>query len=86
MTERIVPIDRVKRAVDDALAGSCAGSLPDAMAHAAKALCITVEAVQRALQPADFWCCEKGENLGVPVCDDCAEFDAAMRDAWSSES
>lgn len=85
MTEPIVARDRVKRAVDDALDGPCAGSLTNAMAHAAQALCTTVEAVHRALQPADFWCCEQGENLGVTVCDDCAEFDALMRDAWGKE-
>jgi hypothetical protein len=85
VTAPIVARERVKRAVDDALNGSCHGDQEKAIAYVAAAQCLPEEAVRLALQPADFWCCEKGENLGVPVCDDCAEFDELMRAAWSEE-
>lgn len=85
MSGRIIARERVERAVEDALDGSCYGDVDKAISHVAAALCIPEESVRLALQPADFWCCEKGENLGVPVCDDCAEFDAVMRAAWGEE-
>jgi hypothetical protein len=85
MTLPIVSRERVKRAVEDALDGSCYGDLTKAIAHAAASLCLPVQAVEQALQPADFYCCEQGENLGVPVCDECAEFDALIREAFARE-
>lgn len=79
MTVPIVSRERVKRAVDDALNGSCYGDEGKAIAHAAAALCLPVQAVVQALQPADAWCCPQGENLGVLVCDECTEICAAYQ-------
>ena len=66
----IVSHTQVKAAVNRALDLSCHGSINSAMAAAAQALCLPIEAVHAAMQP-EGWCCERGENLGVAMCDEC---------------
>lgn len=71
----IIERDQVRAAVGRALDLDCYGSIDSAIAAAARALCLPVEAVRDAMQPAG-WCCERGENLGVSVCEECAEISA----------
>ena len=66
----------IREAVDKVLDGPCRGSIEAAIERTAKDLCLPVEAVRDAMQPNGH-CCQKGENLGVSVCEDCAE------DGWA---
>lgn len=51
-----------------------------AIAVAAVALSIPVEAVREVMQPPG-WCCERGESLGISICNECAETSAAYSSA-----
>lgn len=68
----IVTRKAVHEAVERALDGACYGDIQAAREAAAAELCLPIEAVRDAMQPVGY-CCAAGENLGVSVCDDCAE-------------
>ena len=66
----ITPRETVRDAIERALDGPCYGDIHAAMCAAAAELCLPIEAVHEATQPLGH-CCERGENLGVGVCDEC---------------
>ncbi len=68
----IVTRKAVHEAVERALDGACYGDIQAAREAAAAELCLPIEAVREAMQPVGH-CCAAGENLGVSVCDECAE-------------
>lgn len=74
----IIPRPLVRAAVERAL--SLDPCMESAIAAAAAALSIPVEAVRDVMQPP-AWCCERGESLGISICNECAETSAAYSSA-----
>lgn len=72
----IITREKVRQAVERAML-LAPGSVEEAKRAAAQALCLPVEAVHDALQPPGH-CCPAGENLGVPVCEECGELWGAV--------
>lgn len=73
----IISKEKVAAAVARAMLRDATGSMENAIHAAASALCLPADTVREALAAPEGWCCEQGENLGVPVCDECAETSAA---------